>query len=187
MALTDDEIAALSSTERRDLIEKLQRPVGGFLPSHAKAVRKVRLGLMIGGAIALIPWILYLSFTLPSQYTAHNWNVTWVGFDGLLAVLMAVTAYCGWRRKQLVLPFSFATGVLLTCDAWFDVMTSAPAERTEALVSAALLELPLAFVMVAGSLRLLRLFAVRNHRIGDGESLWSLRFPASWFDEAAHR
>lgn len=111
---------------------------------------------MIGGAVALVPWVLYVSLTLPVQYEVHNWRYTWVGFDLFLAALMALTAYCGWRRKQVVMPLSFATGVLLACDAWFDVMTAAPAERGGSLLSAGLLEWPLAFVMIAGSLRLLR-------------------------------
>ena len=72
---------------------------------------------MIGGAVALVPWVLYVSLTLPVQYEAHNWRYTWVGFDLFLAALMALTAYCGWRRKQVVMPLSFATGVLLACDA----------------------------------------------------------------------
>lgn len=183
VTLSDDEIAALSRTERRDLIERLQRPVGALVPTHLGTVRRVRLGIMIVGALALIPWILYLSFTLPMQYTAYNWKLTWVGFDGLLALLMGLTALCGWRRRQLVMPLSFATGVLLLCDAWFDVMTAAPAERAASVASAGVLELPLAFVMIAGSLRLLRLFALRSYHLDEGDRLWSLRFPAQWLRE----
>ncbi|GAA1572254.1 MULTISPECIES: hypothetical protein [Dermacoccus] len=146
----------------------------------------MRLGLMIGGAVALVPWVLYVSLTLPVQYEAHNWRYTWVGFDLFLAALMALTAYCGWRRKQVVMLLSFATGVLLACDAWFDVMTAAAAERGESLLSAGLLEWPLAFVMIAGSLRLLRVAALRSYRLDEGDSLWNLSIPAAWV-ERTHR
>lgn len=54
---------------------------------------------MIGGAVALVPWVLYVSLTLPVQYEAHNWRYTWVGFDLFLAALMALTAYCGWATQ----------------------------------------------------------------------------------------
>lgn len=187
MVLSDDEIAALSTAERRDLIERLQRPMNDVLPTHIRTIRRVRLGLMISGAIVLVPWVLYLNLTLPVQYRAHNWRYTWVGFDLLLATLMALTAYCGWRRKQVVMPLSFATGVLLACDAWFDVMTAAPAERAESLLSAGLLELPLAFVMIAGSLRLLRVGALRSYRLDESESLWSLTIPAAWIERTPRR
>ena len=39
---------------------------------------------MVGGSIAMIPWLVYLSLTLPDNYVAHNWPATWVGFDILL-------------------------------------------------------------------------------------------------------
>lgn len=182
MTLSDEEIAALSRTERRDLIERLQRPASDFVPAHPRAARAVRLGLMIGGAVVLIPWILVLAATLPSHYVAQNWKLTWVGFDALLALLMGLTAYCGWRRKQLVLPISFATGVLLVCDAWFDVVTASPFDRNEALASAFLAELPLAFIMIRGSLRLLRVSAVRSYQLADGQSMWHLQFPTSWVE-----
>lgn len=84
------------------------------------------------------------------------------------------------------MPLSFATGVLLACDAWFDVMTAAAAERGESLLSAGLLEWPLAFDMIAGSLRLLRVAALRSYRLDEGDSLWNLSIPAAWV-ERTHR
>lgn len=182
VVLSDEEIAALSSIERRDLIERLQRPLTDFVPPHASMLRRVRLGAMVVGTVVLVPWILVLAATLPSQYEAQHWKLTWVGFDLLLAFLMALTAYCGWRRKQLVLPLSFATGVLLICDAWFDVTTAAPGDWAESFAAAALAELPLAFVMICGSLRLLRVAAVRHYQLGDGQTLWHLHFPRSWVE-----
>jgi hypothetical protein len=54
---------------------------------------------MVGGAIALIPWIIYLAFTLPANYVAHNWPATWIGFDSVLIAFMATTAVLGWLRR----------------------------------------------------------------------------------------
>ena len=40
------------------------------------------------------------------------------------------------------------TAAMLLCDAWFDVVTSGPGERLEAILLAALAELPLGAVCV---------------------------------------
>jgi hypothetical protein len=73
-ALSDDRIAAMSPAVRRDLIKRLQRPRDEvFLPSIARRMRRNRVTLMTAGAIGLIPWTVYLSFSLPANYVAHNW------------------------------------------------------------------------------------------------------------------
>jgi len=71
---------------------------------------------MVGGVIALIPWNVYLGFTLPANYVAHNWPATWIGFDCVLIAFMAATAVLGWLRRQLVVLPAFTTRVLLICD-----------------------------------------------------------------------
>ena len=48
----------------------------------------------------------------------------WMGFDCVLIVFMAATAVLGWMRRQLVVLPAFTTGILLICDAWFDVLTA---------------------------------------------------------------
>jgi hypothetical protein len=70
------------------------------------------------------PWIVYLGFTLPANYVAQNWPATWIGFDCLLVAFMAATAVLAWLRRQLVMLTAFTTGVLLICDAWFDILTA---------------------------------------------------------------
>ena len=95
--LSDACIAAMSPAQRRDLIQRLQRPLDEvFPPPMARRMRRTRLTLMVGGAIALIPWIVYLAFTLPANYVAHNWPATCMGFDCVLIAFMAATAVLGW-------------------------------------------------------------------------------------------
>jgi hypothetical protein len=73
----------------------------------------------------------------------------------------------------LLFPLAFASGVLLACDAWFDVLTSHPgADLPQALLSAFLIELPLAFVLIAGPLRLLRRIAIHNGLTDPAVPLW---------------
>ncbi|MGH3726401.1 MAG: hypothetical protein ACRDUS_20025 [Mycobacterium sp.] len=170
--LSDKTIAALSSAERRDLIQRLERPLSEVAPPNLARFRALRLGLMIGGAIALIPWITYLAFTLPENYVARRWTATWVGFDILLVTFMAATAVLGLLRRQLLVLTAFTTGVLLICDAWFDVMTAGPAELRWAIMAAVLAELPLAAVMIRGALLITRLTMTRLWVIDPGVPLW---------------
>ncbi|GAA1606322.1 hypothetical protein GCM10009804_73010 [Kribbella hippodromi] len=179
MQLTDEEIAAMTPAERRDLIRRLApRPHG--LPSARtiQRLRKWRTVLILVCAAALIPWTVYLAVTLPDRYVARNWVTTWVGFDILLVTMLILTAWAGWKRKQFVFPTAFATGVLLVCDAWFDVMTShRGSDLTQAILSALLIELPLAFVLIAGPLRLLRFVAIRHGMIHPDSHLWRMPIP----------
>jgi hypothetical protein len=179
VTLTDEEIAAMTAAERRDLILRLVPNPGRMVSLRTiERIRKWRTALMLLCVAALIPWTVYLAVTLPQHYVARNWVATWVGFDILLLTMLALTAVAGWKRKQMVFPTAFASGVLLICDAWFDVMTSQRgADLTQALLSAFLVELPLAFILIAGPLRLLRYVAVRHGLIHPHMHLWRMAIP----------
>ena len=172
--LSDARIAAMSPDERRDLIQRLQRPLDEVIPPPTlRRIRRTRLTLMVGGSIALIPWIVYLGFSLPANYVAQNWPATWMGFDSLLVVFMAVTAVLGWLRRQLVMFTAFTTGVLLICDAWFDVLTAGSGRHLAVpVLTAALGNLPLAAIMITGAVRILRVTAIRLFFIDPGMRLW---------------
>jgi hypothetical protein len=159
VSLSDEEIAAMSPAERRELTLRLVQARGLMPPPRTlERIRKWRLALTLLCVAALIPWTVYLANTLPNHYEARHWVATWVGFDIALVVMLTATAIAGWRRSQVVFPAAFASGVLLVCDAWFDVMTSQPgADLMQATIGALLFELPLAFVLIAGPLRLMRL------------------------------
>jgi hypothetical protein len=141
-------------------------------------IMRWRLALMLASVTVLVPWTVYLAITLPDRYVARNWVGTWVGFDIMLVAMLAATVVFGWRRRQLLFPTAFASGVLLVCDAWFDVLTSQPgADFVQALASALLLELPLAFVLIAGPLRLMRYVAIRHGMIEAGTRVWRMPIP----------
>jgi hypothetical protein len=161
--LSDADIAAMPPAERRELIQRLERPRDEVYPAKmARRMRRNRLTLMTGGVIVLIPWIVYLDFTLPANYVAHNWPATWIGFDFVLVSFMAATAVLGWLRRQLVMLTAFTTGVLLICDAWFDILTAGLGRNLAVpMLTAALGNLPLAAIMITGAVRILRLTAVR--------------------------
>jgi hypothetical protein len=100
------------------------------------------LGLV---AVGLVPWILYLTFTLPSRHVTLHYDLAWVGFDAGLTVSFAATAWAAFRGSQWLVPLAAVTGTMLVCDAWFDIVTSqSGSEMWEAIVEAALAELPFA-------------------------------------------
>jgi hypothetical protein len=95
-------------------------------------------------AVALVPWTLWLTFSLPSTQVSTHYDLAWVGFDIALALVLAGTAYAAYRESDLLGPLAAATSAMLLCDAWFDIVTSTPGERLEAVLEACFAELPLA-------------------------------------------
>jgi hypothetical protein len=149
-------------------------------------IRRLREWLALWAAVALIPWTIYLALTLPESYPAQHWQAVWVGFDVLLLAFMIATAVLGFTQHPWLTLFAFATGVLLVCDAWFDVLTARRGDFVVSVLTAGLGELPLAVILIAGTLRITRLqgppfsrswwpFAPRRRRVG----VRSRRFVAS--------
>lgn len=173
--LTDEQIDALTPDQRRELITRLEQPLHDLIDTeYLGRIRRIRVGLMVVGSIAMIPWLGYLSMTLPENYVAHNWPFTWVGFDLLLVAFMLATAVLGYLRRQLLMLSAFTSGVLLICDAWFDLTTAGPKDLWLSLVTALLIELPLAIFMITGAQRVLRLTMMRLWRMDPGMRLWHL-------------
>jgi hypothetical protein len=123
-------------------------------------------------ATFLVPWIIYLGVNLPKHYVASHWVATWVGFDVILGVLFASTAVLGILRRELVALTAFASGVLLLCDAWFDITTANAHDRPFSIFSAVAAEVPIALVLISSALRLVRVTARRVYAIGPREPLW---------------
>ena len=104
-------------------------------------------GLLLLTAVLLVPWILYLTFTLPSRHVTFHYDVAWIGFDVGLTASFAGTGWAALRGSRWLVPLAAVTGTMLCCDAWFDVVTShAGSELWEAVAQAAFEELPLAAV-----------------------------------------
>jgi hypothetical protein len=96
-------------------------------------------------ALGLLPWTLYLTYTLPSRHLTRHYDLAWIGFDIALLGAFAVTGWCILRASGWLVPAAAVTGTMLLCDAWFDVVTSSTGgEQLEALLEACFAELPLA-------------------------------------------
>ena len=71
--------------------------------------------------IALVPWTVWLTFSLPAHHETANWRTTWAGFDIALAVSLSVTALASLRRSPWLEAAAAISGTLLLTDAWFDI------------------------------------------------------------------
>jgi hypothetical protein len=95
-------------------------------------------------SILLIPWIAFIALVLPSRQLSENYDLAWAGFDAMLFIGLASTAYFALRRSRYLSVAATALGTLLIVDAWFDVLTSRRREVPLAVLLAVLVELPLA-------------------------------------------
>ena len=98
-------------------------------------------------ALALVPWTLWLTFSLPSRHVTQHYDLAWIGFDVALAGAFGATAWSAFRRPRWLAALAAATGTMLVCDAWFDVVASSGGgERLEAVAQAVFAEIPLAAI-----------------------------------------
>jgi hypothetical protein len=145
--------------------------------------RWVALGFLVL-TVGLVPWTIWLFFSLPDDHLAQNWALAWGGFDVALGVALALTALSLLSRSPWAGISAAVTGTLLVCDAWFDITTSRGTdERLQAIALALVVELPLAAVcfwiarniervMADARPHLQRLgFRIRNRRLQPPPSL----------------
>jgi hypothetical protein len=97
--------------------------------------------VLVAASFGLVPWTLWLTYSLPSRHLTSHYDIAWVGFDVALALSIALTAGAALRDSRALAPLAAITGTMLLCDAWFDVVTS---WDLEALLLAVCAELPLA-------------------------------------------
>src|SRR6516164_8628283 len=140
-------------------------------------------------AHALAGWIAILILTLPGRYTSTDWQAVWIGLDLAELAGFAATGWAAWHQRQIVTVFMIITGTLLVCDAWFDVALSyGSSDFTTSIVSALLVELPIAFLMFATALRLIRatIQIVMELRgvAGPAPPLWRVPLFADGLEEA---
>jgi hypothetical protein len=179
MVLTDDDIAAMPDKQRRILIGRLAAVSGRASPAARRRAgpREVHLAVLVVSAIFLPPWIVYLAVTLPTDFSVHHWKLAWVGFDILLLAMIVTTLVLGLRRRLLSVLFSFATGVLLVCDAAFDLTTSHRQGIAQSAATAVFVELPLALLLISEAVRVLRAVPARWGLVPDGTPVRHIRIP----------
>jgi|GraSoiStandDraft_5_1057265.scaffolds.fasta_scaffold175424_1 hypothetical protein len=140
-----------------------------------RAMHFRRRALLVYGAFALglVPWTAYLTSSLPARHDTTHWDILWGGFDVFLILAGLATALAILRGSRLLPIFASATGTLLLCDAWFDLLTSrAGSERAWAAAEAVVAEVPLAIFSfwVAHDAGVLEAAAARRRGVVRGAS-----------------
>jgi hypothetical protein len=130
-----------------ELVKPAREPENAVLMDNARVVRWAGPAFALFSLI-LLPWIVYLAYSLPSRQMSANYGIAWAGFDVMLLVALAGTGYFALRRSRYLAAAAAAAAALLVVDAWFDVMTTLPGQRLEPVALAMLIELPLASVCV---------------------------------------
>ncbi|MGO8959579.1 MAG: hypothetical protein ACLQFR_19760 [Streptosporangiaceae bacterium] len=155
-----EDLHRMSPHERLELrralaeLDDMDRPPDG----GGNRRRAILLVVIVGCCLGLAAWTGLLAATLPRYYRAGGWRGAWVGFDIALLCAFAVTGWASWRRRQILIICLVVLATLLCCDAWFDVVLDARTAGFQlSLLSAILVELPLAAVAILGARRLLRI------------------------------
>jgi hypothetical protein len=139
-----------------DMPEEIAGKLDGLLkptaePENAVLMDNARLVRWAGPAfalcsLALIPWTVYLGYSLPARQASRHYNLAWVGFDVMLLLVLGATGLFAFRRSRYLALAAAAGATMLVVDAWFDVLTSPRREVLESLLMAVFVELPLAGV-----------------------------------------
>jgi hypothetical protein len=129
------------------LVGPAREPENAVLVDNARVVRWAGPAFALFSLI-LLPWVVYLGYSLPSRQLSTYYDAAWAGFDVMILIAVASTGYFALRRSRYLVTAATATATLLVVDAWFDVMPSPPGQRGESLALALLVELPLASVCV---------------------------------------
>jgi hypothetical protein len=147
--ISDAQLRALTGEQRAHLARRLAALAATGSASPARRRRRWPAVLALGACVAMIPWTAMLATTLPDRYVTSHWSTTWVGFDSLLALSFAVTAWAIWRQHEFRRAATVVTATLLACDAWFDVTTASTAsDIIGSAITAAAGELPLAALLL---------------------------------------
>jgi hypothetical protein len=109
--------------------------------------RNIIVPFFLIAGLVLIPWTVWLTFSLPGHHETADWRTVWAGFDAAEAAALIGTAFAALRGSPWLEAVAAVAGTLLCTDAWFDItLEFGGRHMTASIVEAALLELPLAAI-----------------------------------------
>jgi hypothetical protein len=120
-------------------------PESSLLADDSRIVRWAGPAFVVC-SLVMIPWTIYLGYSLPSRQLSRHYNIAWAGFDVLELIALGATGFFALRRSRYLAISAAAAASLLVVDAWFDIMTSPRHQVAQAVVLAVFIELPLAGV-----------------------------------------
>jgi hypothetical protein len=126
-------------------------------PHQVERLSRLLSAAVLAVVVGLIPWTVFLGLTLPSRYKAQHWALAWVGFDMVLILLLAYTAWALWQRRQVLVASAIVLATMLLCDAWFDVTTSFGTRgELVTILTAVFAEIPAAIFFILLARRIMR-------------------------------
>ncbi|HJQ44492.1 MAG TPA: hypothetical protein VJ831_15490 [Jatrophihabitantaceae bacterium] len=149
-------------------VDALEAALGVIPPKQQLPLPRWLGWLTLSVVIGFIPWIVYLSLTLPGDQRTNDYDIAWVGYDSAMALVLTVLAYCALRRKTATGPVAAVAATMLLVDAWFDIVTTEGGDDLLlAVLFAAFAELPLAIICgwIAVNAELVRARAYRRLRL----------------------
>lgn len=154
---TRDDVRGWSAQQRATVARLLAESIDQS-PATMRSPGRRRLVLTVGGvgALFLLPWLAFLSATLPATSSGGAWRTVWVGFDIALVAAFVATVLTVWLRRQIAVIALVITSTLLTCDVWFDICLSWGTTELWGSVAAALVELPVAMLLATSAALLMR-------------------------------
>lgn len=114
----------------------------GLMASQT-ARHKMAIGF-VGAAIVLVGWMVFLAQSLHGAATVSHWATVWIGLDTMEALALATLGILLVRHDHRARTAATVAATLFGMDAWFDVMLSHGTDFVQALVLAAMFEIPLA-------------------------------------------
>lgn len=154
---TRDDVRSWSAQQRAGVAQLLAERIEQS-PATTRSPGRRKLVLSVGGvgALFLLPWLVYLSATLPLHASGGSWRTVWVGFDLALIGAFVATVLTVWLRRQVAAIALVITSTLLTCDVWFDVCLSWGTAEQWGSAAAAVVELPVAILLATSAALLMR-------------------------------
>ncbi len=126
----------------------------GTRPRTSSADRLLALLFVLGAVATVLAWARAASAGFDAQY-AHHLKLAWVGLDvAEAAVLLTTAAALRWYPAR-VPPAAAASGALLCCDVWFNVVGAVGEARANA-IQMAFVSIPLAVVAFVVGVREVR-------------------------------
>jgi hypothetical protein len=107
--------------------------------------------------VVMVPWVIYLQLTLPSQRAFMHWRMMWIGFDLAILAQIMLLLYLLRHKSPWAVMVQSSLGALFITDAWFDIQTSSGnSEVLIAVLLAVTAEIPLAAVSIWCAVRITR-------------------------------
>jgi hypothetical protein len=175
-----DALIDLSAEQRRKLMQALVALEQENMPAPGASWKWYAvIGFTLAACVFLAIWVAVLALTLPAFYHTGSWRGAWVGFDIAELAMFAATGWAAWRRRQILIICLIVLATLLLCDAWFDVVLDVQTGNFLAsLLSALLVEVPLAVLAILMARRLLRMVIGQVMRYegltGEVPPLWQI-------------